>query len=132
MTDWTDDTASIHAFISDIPSQMHPSPIIMWQVILIFMLFVLSARGIKFWLVTIRLGLVFHQSCLIHRHVPHFDSLILSNTFLSCAIFFLSFGWQHLHSCLRLICFCIFKSIKYILAIAFWRNFVFSFLSSYF
>ena len=52
MTDWTDNTASIYAFISDIPSQMHPSPIIMWQVILIFMLFVLSAQEIKFWLVT--------------------------------------------------------------------------------
>ena len=53
MTDWTDDTASIHAFISDIPSQIHLSPIIMWQVILIFMLFVLSAQEIiKFWLVT--------------------------------------------------------------------------------
>ena len=54
MTDWTDDTASTHAFISDIPSQMHPSPIIMWQVILIFMLFVLSAQEImvKFWLIT--------------------------------------------------------------------------------
>ena len=51
MTDWTDDTASIYAFISDIPSQMHPSPVIMWQVILIFMLFVHSAQEIKFWLV---------------------------------------------------------------------------------
>ena len=52
MTDWTGDTASIHAFISDILSQTHPCPIIMWQVILIFMLFVLSAQEIKFWLVT--------------------------------------------------------------------------------
>ena len=52
MTSWTDNTASIHVFINDIPCQMHPSPIIMWQVILIFMLFVLSAQEIiKFWVV---------------------------------------------------------------------------------
>ena len=48
MTDWTDDT---QAFISDIHSQTYPSPIIMWQIILFFMLFVLSAEEIKFWLV---------------------------------------------------------------------------------
>ena len=30
------------AFISDIPSQMHPSPILLWRVTLNFMLFVLS------------------------------------------------------------------------------------------
>ena len=86
------DTASIHAFISDIPSQMHPSPITLWQVILIFMLFVLSTQKIKFWLIhdgCIETKLVF-QSCLIHSDIPHFDSLILSNTipvqFSSCLL----------------------------------------------
>ena len=47
------DTASIHAFKSDIPSQIHPSPI------------------------TLEL-----QSCLIHKYFPHFDCLIFLKTFL--------------------------------------------------
>ena len=44
-------TAEIHASISDIPSQIHPSPITLWQVIISFMLFVLSAQEITFWLI---------------------------------------------------------------------------------
>ena len=42
------DTASIYAFISDIPNQMHPPPITLWQVILICMLFLLSTQEIKY------------------------------------------------------------------------------------
>ena len=65
------------------PSQVHPSPITLWQVILIFMLFVLSAVDLCL-------------SCLIHKNVTHFDSLILPNTFL--CNFLLVFCLQHLHS----------------------------------
>ena len=55
---------------------MHPSPITLWQVILIFMLFVHST-GNKLK------RLAFQQGCLIHKDVAHFDSLVFSKTFLN-------------------------------------------------
>ena len=89
MDHWLTDTAGIHASISDIPFQMDPSPITLEQFILSFMLFVLSTQEVKFWpnhqayLVLETTGRpVFHQNSLIHKDVPYFNSLILSNTFL--------------------------------------------------
>ena len=85
LTDAT--SASIHTFISVIPSQMHPSPVTLWQVILIFMLvFLLLIQEIKTWLIhySYETRLVF-QSCLIHtdlQDVLHFDSLIFNHSFL--------------------------------------------------
>ena len=38
---WNSDGLSYQAFINDIPSQMHPSPITLWWFILLFVLFVL-------------------------------------------------------------------------------------------
>ena len=99
MNHWLTDTAGIHAFISDIPSQIHPFPVTLWQVILI--LFVLSTQEIKVWLIhwtTSRL--VFHQNCLIHKDVSHFDSLILSNTFL-CNFLLVLVG----STCIRVFCY---------------------------
>ena len=116
MNDWLTDMAGIHAFTSDIPSQIHPSPVTLWQVILI--LFVLSTQEIKFWLIHwTNSTLVFHQNCLIHKDVPHFDSLILSNTFL-CNFLLVLVGSTCIHvfcylfstSKIGLIWFCIFKS----------------------
>ena len=59
--------------------------------------------------------LVFHQSCLIHKYVPHFDSLILSNTFLYDFLLVywlatLAFMFAAIHLFINLFCFCIFKS----------------------
>ena len=87
ITDWSTDAAKTHAFISNIPSQMHLSPMTLWQVILIFMLFVLSTQVLvnSFTIAScVETRLVF-QSYLIRtdlRNVPHFDCLILLNTFL--------------------------------------------------
>ena len=50
--DWLTDTAGIHGFIRNIPSKIRLSPITLWQVILTFMLSVLSTQEIKFWLIT--------------------------------------------------------------------------------
>ena len=54
-------------------------------------------QEIQFWL-AMGNRIVF-RGCLIHinlQDASHFDSLIVSNTFL--CIFFSSFGWQRLHS----------------------------------
>ena len=67
------------AFISDIHSKMHPSPSTLWVVLIYVLLFVLSLRH------TILPNSPAFQGCLIHiylQDVPHFDSFILSNTFL--------------------------------------------------
>ena len=86
ITNWLTGTASIHAFIGDIPSQMHPSAITLWQVILIFMFtFNIMVLANLFTIAScVETRLVF-QSYLIHtdlQDVPHFDCLTLSNTFI--------------------------------------------------
>ena len=73
------------AFISHISFQMHPCPIPLWQVILLFMLFLLLT-GNKFLRNSLLQGVwpVF-RSCLIHIDLlddPQFVFLILSDTFL--------------------------------------------------
>ena len=84
------------------PSQVHPSPITLWQVILIFMLVVLSAVDLCL-------------SCLIHKNVTHFYSLILPNTFLCNFLLVfclptLTFIGQNGTSKIGQICFRFFKS----------------------
>ena len=73
---------------------MHRSPLTLLQVISFFILLVHSIQDKKFWLIynacsCIETNVVFHQSSLIHKDVPHFDPLILSNAFL-CNVLFLS------------------------------------------
>ena len=87
-TDWL----TQQAFISNIPSQMHPSPTTLW-VVLIFMLSEASyfQQKIKLWLTQ----LCFEDVWLIYIYkMFHFDSLILSNAFLSNFLLSFCFGWQ--------------------------------------
>ena len=111
------------AFISKIPSQMHPSPITLCLVS-----FVLST-GV--WLIPILRALLMFQGCLIHidlqDHVPHFDSFILSNIFLCSCLLVFYFARQHFFAVGKeLIFFRIFKWS----VLVFCRNSVFCFLSS--
>ena len=84
------------------PSHMHLPTLIMWQVVLIFMLFVLSTQ--KFWLIhslliaAQRLDLCFKVIWFtqIYKMFP----ILIAWSFQtpSCVIFFFPFDWQHLHS----------------------------------
>ena len=92
-------------FISDISSQMHSSPLAFCWVTLIFVLFLLSAGENKAVAYPRRREYAF-KGCLIHIHLqdaPHFDSLILLNTFL-CN--FLLVFWLAIPTFMFSVCFC--------------------------
>ena len=67
MEHWMTDSVSI----SGIPSQMHPSPIILWQVTSTFMLLVLS-KGNKFKGNMTCVTSLFDSHIFI-KYVPHLD-----------------------------------------------------------
>ena len=103
----------LHAFISDIPSQMHPSPITLWQVILIFMVLVLTTQEIKNrnW-TCVSSRLFDSQRCSPFWFLNPFECLpvqffyclLAGNTCIRVSCYFFS------TSRLELICFYIFKS----------------------
>ena len=72
------------AFMSDVPSQMHPFSINLWRVILIFMWFLFS-EVLATLIIIQSYRLDWHE--FVRSDVSNFDSLILSNKFLyfSCS-----------------------------------------------
>ena len=84
-------------------------PITLWQIILIFMLFILSTgnkvlANSLLWLYTcITLEEVWLSSLIYSHRFTRCSSFWFLNPFEHLPVyFFLSFGWQHLHSCFLL------------------------------
>ena len=86
----TDDWLS-KTFISDIPSQMHPFSITVWWFVYnICVNFYFQ----KFWLIHICYHFIGNMTCgswMFDLYVPHFDSWISLNTFLSSFLLLFSF-----------------------------------------